>query len=154
MCSKFPSCNSIGDLFFFLFVSHFFCDFCWWWTCFPNYQISFWKVVFHIARHYESLTKAGEYRKINKFSKSNHCFIEITSLTWKFRNFFCNNHKLSVLRCLVSLTIIAFVYNTAIQLAARLRLSHNVLCWICSNLAFRLHVIRLFYYWFQNIYNM
>ena len=129
MCSKFPSRNLIGDLFFFLiFVSHIFCDFCWWWTCF------------------------------DKFSKSNHCFIEITSRTWKFfatsctgkkcfsqsieRNpnknaayeiinflfplsslqvfkHFRNNHKLSILRCLVLLTIIAFVYKTAIQLAAR-----------------------------------
>ena len=35
------------------------------------------------------------------------------------KKIFCNNHKLSVLRFLVSLTIIAFIYKTAIQLAAR-----------------------------------
>ena len=116
-------------------------------------------LVFNIARYCESLTKAGEYRKIDKFSKSNHCFTEITSSTWKFCNelywekmffpinwkepkqkcrlrnnrfsfsfiiatgvlkkhFFPTTIKLSVLRCLVSLTIIAFVYNTAIQHAA------------------------------------
>ena len=75
------------------------------------------------------------------------CLFPLSSLQLFNKSIFCNNHKLSAF-------VIAYYYRFYLQncnsthcAALMLQLLYNFLCWLCTNLAFPLRVIRLFMDW-------